>query len=77
MKACDTCRYYLKMIDLTADEDAIPVADELVTISLNLRAGESGYPKRAPNPFGMELLNWGFREASPDVFRQTSSSRIS
>ena len=53
MKACDTCRYYLKMIDLTADEDAIPVADELVTISLNLRAEESGYRKRAPNPFGM------------------------
>ena len=42
VKACDTCRYYLKMIDLTADEDAIPVADELVTISLNLRAEESG-----------------------------------
>ena len=53
VEACETCRCYLKTIDLRADHDAIPVVDELVTISLNLWAEESGYRKREPNLFGM------------------------
>ncbi|HEY6274081.1 MAG TPA: formate dehydrogenase accessory protein FdhE, partial [Terriglobales bacterium] len=37
--ACDTCRCYIKSIDMTKNGNAVPVVDELATISLNLWAG--------------------------------------
>lgn len=41
--ACDTCRTYLKTIDLTLDATAIPVVDDIATVTLDLWAREQGY----------------------------------
>jgi FdhE protein len=51
--ACDTCRTYVKSIDLTKNGHAVPVVDEIATISLNLWAEENNYQKFGPNLFGM------------------------
>ena len=51
--ACDTCRTYIKSIDMTKDGNAVPVVDELATVSLNLWAGENNYRKLRPNLFGV------------------------
>jgi FdhE protein len=51
--ACDTCKSYIKSIDLTKNGRAVPVVDELATISLNFWAQEKSYHKVAPNLFGV------------------------
>lgn len=51
--ACDTCRSYIKSIDMTKDGNAVPVVDELATVSLNLWAVENNYRKLRPNLFGV------------------------
>jgi FdhE protein len=51
--ACDTCRTYIKSIDLTKNGNAIPMVDELATLSLNLWAQENNYHKLRPNLFGL------------------------
>ncbi len=51
--ACDTCHTYLKSIDLTKNGHAVPMVDEIATISLNLWAEENNYQKFGPNLFGM------------------------
>jgi FdhE protein len=51
--ACDTCRSYIKSIDMTKDGNAVPVVDELATVSLNLWATENNYQKLRPNLFGV------------------------
>jgi len=51
--ACDTCHTYLKSIDLTKNGMAVPVVDELATVSLNLWAKEHNYQKVQPNLFGV------------------------
>ena len=51
--ACDTCRTYIKSIDLTKNGNAIPVVDELATVSLNLWAQENNYQKLQANLFGV------------------------
>jgi len=51
--ACDTCKSYIKSIDLTKNGRAVPVVDELATISLNFWAQEKSYHKLAPNLFGV------------------------
>lgn len=51
--ACDTCRTYIKSIDLTKNGKAVPVVDELATVSLNLWAQENNYQKLRPNLFGV------------------------
>ncbi len=53
LDACDTCRTYIKSIDLTKDGNAVPVVDELATLSLNLWAQENNYQKLRPNLFGV------------------------
>jgi FdhE protein len=53
VEACDTCRTYLKSIDLTEDGHAIPVVDELATLSLGIWAEENGYSKLETNLLGM------------------------
>jgi FdhE protein len=49
VEACDTCRHYIKTIDLTRDGRAVPVVDELAAIPLSLWAAENGYTKVRPN----------------------------
>jgi len=51
--ACDTCRTYLKSIDLTRDGHAIPVVDEIATLALNIWAEEHDYAKLETNLLGM------------------------
>jgi FdhE protein len=51
--ACDTCRTYIKAVDLTKNGNAIPMVDELATLSLNLWAQENNYHKLRPNLFGV------------------------
>jgi FdhE protein len=51
--ACDTCHTYIKSIDLSKNGNAVPVVDELATVSLNLWAQEHKYKKAQPNLFGV------------------------
>jgi FdhE protein len=51
--ACDSCHTYMKSIDLTKNGRAVPVVDEIATISLNLWAEENNYQKFGQNLFGM------------------------
>jgi len=53
VEACDTCRYYIKTVNLTKDGRAVPVVDELATIPLNLWAAEHGYTKIQANLLGI------------------------
>ena len=53
VEACDTCRVYLKSVDMTKDGHAVPLVDELATIPLNTWAEEQGYRKLFPNLIGM------------------------
>lgn len=53
VEACDTCRHYIKTIDLTKDGRAVPVVDELAAIPLSLWASEHGYTKLSPNLLGL------------------------
>jgi FdhE protein len=47
--ACDSCRTYMKTIDLSHDALAIPTVDELACVPLDLWAREQGYTKLRPN----------------------------
>jgi FdhE protein len=51
--ACDTCRTYVKSIDLTRNPDAEPVVDELASTPLDVIARERGYTKLATNLAGL------------------------
>ena len=52
VEACDTCRYYLKSVDMTVDGLAVPVVDEVATAPLDLWAAEHGYKKISLNLMG-------------------------
>jgi FdhE protein len=53
VEACDTCRRYIKTIDLTKNGRAVPVVDELAAIPLSLWAAENGYTKVSTNLLGL------------------------
>jgi len=53
VEACDTCRHYVKTIDLTKNGRAVPVVDELAAIPLSLWASENRYTKVSPNLLGL------------------------
>jgi hypothetical protein len=53
VESCDTCRKYLKSVDLTKDGFAVPEVDEIATVTLNLWADEHNYTKIEPNVLGM------------------------
>jgi len=53
VEACDTCRHYIKTIDLTKNGRAVPVVDELAAIPLSLWAAENGYTKVSTNLLGL------------------------
>jgi hypothetical protein len=53
VEACDTCRSYIKTIDLTQNGLAVPEVDELAAIPLTLWADEKGYQKVARNIVGL------------------------
>jgi FdhE protein len=49
VEACDSCRTYIKSIDLTKNGLAIPCVDELASVTLDLWAEEAGYTKLQRN----------------------------
>ena len=53
VEACDTCRVYLKSIDMTKDGLAAPEVDELASVPLDLWASGRGYAKLQPNLLGL------------------------
>jgi FdhE protein len=52
VEACDTCKFYLRTVDLTKDGHAIPLVDDLAAIPLTLWAHEHGYTRLQPNLLG-------------------------
>jgi FdhE protein len=53
VEACDTCKVYLKSIDLTKNGLAVPEVDELASVVLDVWATSHGYTKLQVNLFGM------------------------
>jgi FdhE protein len=53
IEACDRCHTYLKSIDLTRNGLAVPHADELAGVALNVWAEEHGYSKIEANLLGL------------------------
>lgn len=53
VEGCDTCRTYIKAIDLTKDGHAIPIVDEIASVALNIWAEEHDYVKLETNLLGM------------------------
>lgn len=49
IEACDTCRGYLKTIDLTKDGYAVPIVDDLASVALDLWARDRGYSRIRAN----------------------------
>lgn len=50
---CESCKTYLKTIDLTRDGDASPIVDDLASIPLDLWARDSGYRRNRVNLLGL------------------------
>jgi FdhE protein len=53
IEACETCKRYVKSIDLTLDARPIAEVDDLVTLSLDLWAQEHGYTRIEPGLAGI------------------------
>ncbi len=53
VEACETCRHYLKRIDLDRQGRAIPLVDEIAGAPLDLWARERGYEKVELNLLGL------------------------
>ncbi|MGC2197505.1 MAG: formate dehydrogenase accessory protein FdhE [Terriglobales bacterium] len=49
IECCDTCKSYLKTVDLTKNGLAEPMVDEIAAVPLDLWAQERGYSKLQPN----------------------------
>jgi formate dehydrogenase accessory protein FdhE len=47
--ACDRCRHYLKTIDLTKDGLAVPLVDDIASVSLDLWARDRAYVRLRAN----------------------------
>jgi FdhE protein len=52
VEACDTCKYYLKSVDMTVDGLAVPLVDEIATAPLDVWAMEQGFNKISLNLMG-------------------------
>lgn len=53
IEACDTCRRYVKSIDLTLDMRPIPEVDDIASIAMDLWAIEEGYSRIEPGWAGI------------------------
>jgi FdhE protein len=52
IEACDSCRHYVKSIDLTVDGRAIPEVDDLASLSMDLWAAREGFARIEPGLAG-------------------------
>jgi FdhE protein len=53
VECCDTCRQYMKTVNLTENGLAEPLTDEIASVPLDLWAQEHQYSKLQPNLLGM------------------------
>jgi len=53
IESCETCRRYVKSIDLTLDARPIPPVDDLLSLSMDLWAVEEGFVRIEPGMAGM------------------------
>jgi formate dehydrogenase accessory protein FdhE len=53
IEACETCRRYVKSIDLSEDARPIPEVDDLVSLSMDLWAVEQGWTRIEPGLAGL------------------------
>ena len=53
LETCATCRRYVKSIDLTIDARPVPAVDDLISLSMDLWATESGYTRLEPGLAGI------------------------
>jgi FdhE protein len=53
LEACETCRRYVKSIDLTVEPAAIPEVDDVLSWSLDLWAAEQGFTRIEPGLAGV------------------------
>jgi formate dehydrogenase maturation protein FdhE len=53
IEACDSCRHYIKGVDLTRLGHAVPLVDEIYSAPLDLWAREHGYSKIELNLVGL------------------------
>ena len=53
IEACETCRRYVKSIDLSEDARPIPEVDDLASLSMDLWAREQGYERIEPGIAGL------------------------
>ena len=53
IEACETCRRYIKSIDLTQDARPIPAIDDLVSLSMDLWAIDEGFVRIEPGVAGI------------------------
>lgn len=52
VESCDTCKFYVRTIDLTKDGHAVPMVDDLSAIPLSLWAHQHGYTRLQANLLG-------------------------
>ena len=53
IEACETCRSYVKSLDLTQDGRLIPEVDDLVSLAMDLWAAEQGFTRVEPGLAGV------------------------
>jgi formate dehydrogenase maturation protein FdhE len=53
IEACETCRRYVKSLDLSEDARPIPEVDDLVSLSMDLWAVEQGFTRIEPGLAGL------------------------
>ena len=53
VEACESCRRYVKSIDLTLDGRPVPEVDDLVSVAVDLWAREQGYTRLEPGIAGL------------------------
>ncbi len=52
VECCETCRFFMRSVDLTKDGHAVPVVDDLSAIPLTLWAQENSYSRLQQNLLG-------------------------
>jgi len=52
VEACETCKFYLRTVDLTKDGHAVPLVDDLAALPLTLWAREHHYARIQQNLLG-------------------------
>ncbi len=53
IQACDRCGTYIKVVDMRIDGLAVPLLEDIASLSLDLWASQQGYVKFEKNVFGL------------------------